>query len=145
MNVSGILRLASILLTAIIAISFGLFVWDELGSASKAQTQLATKSGGQIITVRDEHGRINSDENGKIRVNLDKANDAITAPGESIGKKLGDSSAWPMRFGAFIFGMLIFLLGLRLLASWIGMNGPAAQTGPQGGRGQQDGFTAGSR
>jgi len=143
MNVSGLLRIASILLSAIVAVSFGLFVWDELGSASKQQAQLATSDGAQVAVVRDTHGRLTSDENGKLRINLDKANDAITSPGESIGKKFGDSNAWAMRGAAFLFGMLVFLIGLRALAAWIEMSGPAGNTGAQ--RGPQDGFTAGSR
>lgn len=143
MNVSGLLRIASILLSAIVAVSFGLFVWDELGSASKQQAQLAISGGTQVAVVRDTHGRLTADENGKLRVNLDKANDAITSPGESIGKKVGDSNAWAMRGAAFVFGMLVFLIGLRALAAWIEMSGPASSVGPQ--RGPQDGFTAGSR
>lgn len=143
MNVSGLLRVVSILLSAIVAVSFGLFVWDELGSASKQQAQLASSGGVQAAVVRDQHGRLNADENGKLRVNLDKANDVITSPGESIGKNVGDGSPWAMRGLAFFFGMLVFLLGLRLIAAWIEMSGPASQTGPQ--RGSQDGFTAGSR
>ncbi|MGH2960518.1 MAG: hypothetical protein ACRDKE_12995 [Solirubrobacterales bacterium] len=143
MNVSGLLRVVSILLSAIVAVSFGLFVWDELGSASKQQAQLASTGGVQAAAARDLHGRFTSDENGKLRVNLDKANDAITSPGESIGKKLGDSNPWAMRGMAFLFGMLVFLLGLRLIAAWIEMSGPANQAGVQSGR--QDGFTAGSR
>jgi hypothetical protein len=143
MNVSGLLRIASILLSAIVAVSFGLFVWDELGSASKQQSQLATAGGAQVAVARDTHGRLTSDENGKLRVNLDKANDAITSPGESIGKKFGDSNAWAMRGAAFFFGMLVFLIGLRALAAWIELSGPARNTGTQ--RGPQDGFIAGSR
>jgi hypothetical protein len=143
MNVSGLLRIASIRLSAIVAVSFGLFVWDELGSASKQQAQLATSGGAQVAVVRDTHGRLTSDENGKLRINLDKANDAITSPGESIGKRFGDSNAWAMRGAAFLFGMIVFLIALRALAAWIEMSGPARNTGPQ--RGAQDGFTAGSR
>ncbi|MBJ7331755.1 MAG: hypothetical protein JHC95_17805 [Solirubrobacteraceae bacterium] len=144
MTVSALIRLVSILLTAIVVISFGLFVWDELGSASKSQTQLAAANGMQVANVRDTHGRLAVDENGKLRVNLDKANDALTSPGESIGKKFSGGNAWALRGAAFLFGMLVFLLGLRVLASWIEMSGPASGSLPtQGGRGGE--FTAGSR
>ncbi|MGK2877877.1 MAG: hypothetical protein ACSLFF_04810 [Solirubrobacterales bacterium] len=143
MNVSGLIRVASILLTAIVAVSFGLFVWDELGSASKNQTQVAAGGSQQVAMMRDTHGRVTSDENSKLRVNLDKANDTLTSPGESIGKKFGDSHPWTMRGAAFFFGMLVFLLGLRLLASWIEMGG--ARTGPATRQDPQGGYTAGSR
>jgi hypothetical protein len=144
MNVSGLIRLISILLTAIVAVSFGLFVWDELGSASKQQTQLAAASGGpQIVSVRDAHGRLAVDENDKLRTNLDKANDTITSAGESVGKKLGNNNPWAVRGAAFIFGILVCLLGLRLLAIWIEKSGPAS--GAVAPRNPQDGYTAGSR
>lgn len=143
MSVSGIIRLISVLLTAIVAISFGLFVWDELGSASKNQTQLTTPNGQKTVAVRDAHGRITADENGKPRMNLDKANDALTSPGESIGAKLGDNGPWAMRGAAFLFGIIVFLIGLRLLASWIEMSGPASGSVTTQGRGGE--FTAGSR
>lgn len=138
---AGLIRIASIVLTAIVAVSFGMFVWDELGSASKNQANFATGSE-QIVTTRDSHGRLLTEENSKIRVKLDQANDAITSPGESIGKKSGSGNAWSMRGLAFLFGMLIFLVGLRLLATWVEMHGGA------GGRTQQppqQGYTAGYR
>jgi hypothetical protein len=48
-----------------------------------------------------------------------------------------------MRIAAFLFGMMIFLIGLRLLAAWIEMSGPAS--GSVTPHNRQDGFTAGSR
>jgi predicted PurR-regulated permease PerM len=143
MNVSGIIRLISILLTAIVAVSFSLFVWDELGSASKNQTQLTTASGQTTLSVRDAHGRHTASENSKLRINIDKANDAITSPGESIGKKVGNNGPWAMRGAAFLFGMIVFLIGLRLLASWIEMSGPASGSVQTQGRGGER--IAGSR
>jgi predicted small integral membrane protein len=143
MNISGLIRLVSILLTAIVVISFGMFVWDELGSASKNQTQLASASGERVLSVRDLHGRLAVTENTTLRVDLDRANDMITGPGESIGRKFGNSEAWAMRGAAFFFGLLVFLVGLRLLAGYIEMSGPAS--GSVAPRNPQDGFTAGSR
>jgi hypothetical protein len=143
MNVSGLIRIVSILLTAAVAVSFGLFVWDELGSASKNQAQLATPGAVQTVSVRDVHGRLSPEQNSKIRVNIDRVNDAITSPGESIGRKTGQGNPWAMRGLAFIFGILVFLVGLRLLAGWIEMSGPAsAKVTPHNPR---DGYTAGSR
>lgn len=143
MNVSGLIRVVSILLSAIVVVSFGLFVWDELGSASKAQAALTTPSGQPIANVRDTHGRLTADENGMLRINLDKVNDAITSPGESIGRKTGSGSPWAMRGLAFLFGFAVFLIGLRLLASWIEMSGPTSSTIAPQGRGSA--YTSGSR
>jgi hypothetical protein len=84
-----------------------------------------------------------ANENDKLRIRVDKANDALTSPGESIGKRFGDGDPWAMRVAAFAFGMLAFLIGLRLLASWIQLSGKTnVEVAP---RDPQDGFTAGSR
>lgn len=141
-SAAGLIRIASIVLTAVVAVSFGMFVWDELGSASKNQANLASPTGQQVIIARDIHGRLLSEENGKVRVKLDQANDSLTSPGEAIGKKVGNGNSWTMRGFAFIFGMLVFLVGLRLLASWVEMHGsPGGRTQ----QGPQQGYTAGTR
>jgi hypothetical protein len=144
MNVSSLIRFVSIILTAVVVLSFGLFVWDELGSASKGQAALTTPNGQPVAEVRDTHGRDTASENGTFRIKLDSVNDAITSPGEAIGRKTSNGQPWVMRFMAFIFGILVFLIGLRFLATWIGMSGPApGSTAPTQGRGGQ--YTAGSR
>ena len=143
MNVSGLIRIVSILLTAVVVVSFGMFAWDELGSASKSQAALAGPGGQAVVSARDMHGRLAASENGKARVNIDKVNDAITSPGESIGRKTGNGNIWAMRGLAFIFGMLVFLIGLRLLASYVEMSGPTSNKISTQGRGGE--YTAGSR
>lgn len=142
-NVAGLIRIASLVLTAVVAISFGLFVWDELGSASKSQVNLASPSQAVTVSPRDAHGRLLSSENSKIRIKLDQANDSITSPGESIGKKIGNNNPWTMRGLAFLFGMAIFLVGLRLLASWVEMHSGTPRPNYQ--HNTQQGYTAGSR
>jgi predicted PurR-regulated permease PerM len=140
---AGPIRLLSLVLTAIVAISFILFVWDELGSASKNQSELASKSGETVALTRDQHGRLAATENTKLRIDIDKINDAVTSPGESIGKKVGNGNEWAMRGLAFLFGIALFLIGLRMLASWLELNGnPAAKVTP---RNPQDAYTSGSR
>lgn len=141
-SAAGLIRIASLVLTAIVAVSFGMFVWDELGSASKSQANLASPTGQQVIIARDSHGRLLPEENGKIRAKVDQANDAITSPGESIGNKLGDNNSWTMRGFAFIFGLLVFLVGLRLLATWVEMRDRPGR--PQAPNPQQR-YTAGYR
>lgn len=143
MTVSDLIRIVSILLTAVVVVSFGLFVWDELGSASKRQAAQATPGGQSVANVRDSHGRLAASENGKFRTNLDKVNDAITSPGESVGRKIGNDEPWAMRGLAFIFGLLVFLVGLRLLGSWIELRGPPSSSAPPQGRGGP--FISGSR
>ncbi len=116
---ASLIRFISLVLTGIIAISFISFVWDEAGTASKNQTVLAQNSGQQIAIVRDERGRLTNIERHKIRQQIDGFADSLTSPGEEIGKQAGGGNAWAMRGGAFIFGILLFAVALRLLAGWM--------------------------
>lgn len=140
-SLSDLIRVVSIALTAVVAISFAVFVWDEAGTASKNQALLATPEGTHMEIRRDEHGRLITGETSREREWLDRVNDTITAPGESLGRNFSDDNPWAMRGAAFVFGLLVFLLGLRLLANWMGMQGPQYQAPER----QKDDFTAGYR
>lgn len=142
MDLSQLIRIASLAVTAVIAVSFGLFVWDELDTASKQQLQLSTPSGVVQTTSRDAHGRLVKAEESKFRTRLDQVNDTLTSPGESIGNKVGDGNPWTMRGLALIFGLLVFLVLPRLLADWLERGAPATTArGP----GRRPGYTGSSR
>jgi hypothetical protein len=143
--IAGLIRVVSIILTAVVAISFGLFVWDELGAASRNQVALTAPDGRQVYGMRDPHGRLASDQPSKIRVKLDELNDTLTSPGESIGRKVGGGAEWPMRSLAFIFGMFVFLVGLRLLAGWVEGQRPTTTQAPPPQQGGPPGYTPGYR
>lgn len=118
MSIPGILRFLSIVLTAIVSISFISFVWDEAGAASKNQLAISRPDGTAAPYTRDQHGRMIGLHHSKIRLKNDSVADTITSPGESIGRSASENE-WVLRGAAFLFGFLIFFLGLRWLANWI--------------------------
>lgn len=120
MSIPGILRFLSIVLTAIVSISFISFVWDEAGTASKNQAAIARPDGTAAPYTRDQHGRLVGLHHSRIREQNDKIADQITSPGESLASSVSENE-WALRLGAFLFGFLLFFLGLRWLASWLEM------------------------
>lgn len=120
-NVPSLIRALSILLTAIVVVSFVSFVWDEAGTASDNQLTISRPGAVAPTIVRDPHGRMEGLKHSKTRLKIDEANDAITSPGEALGDSLG-GNPWALRGLAFVFGILIFFIGLRLLASWLEMS-----------------------
>lgn len=150
-SAATLLRYISIVLCLIIVASFAMFVWDEAGTASKNQTAIALDNP-LAETKRDEHGRqltappegstAETGQPSEVRRTIDGINDAVTAPGESIGSSASDNS-WVMRSAAFIFGLLLFGLGLSMLANWLGASTEPYKVPerPQ----QTDDFTPGGR
>jgi hypothetical protein len=82
-------------------------------------------------------------ETATFRLKLDQVNDTLTSPGEQLGKSVGKSNEWAMRVLAFLFGIAVFGIGLRILAEWIEKSGTRRQ-GPAAPN-TSGGFTAGSR
>lgn len=109
------------LLTAIVVISFVSFVWDEAGTASDNQLRISRPDGTAAPIVRDPHGRMQGLKHSKMRLKIDEASDSVTSPGETLGSSLG-GNPWALRGLAFVFGILVFFVGLRLLATWIEMS-----------------------
>jgi hypothetical protein len=113
MSVAGLIRIISLAFCAVVFASFVLFAVDELGQASADASAAAPAA-----VARDAHGRM-VQSNPIWRVKIDEAADAITSPGENVAAQLSPTpSPWSQRGFALIFGMVVFGLGLRLLASY---------------------------
>lgn len=129
MSIPGILRFLSIVLTAIVSISFISFAWDEAGTASKNQVVISRPDGTPAPYTRDPHGRLVGLHHTKIRLKNDEVADMVTSPGEALGESVGGENEWAKRIGAFVFGFVLFFFGLRWLASWVELSqkGPPPQ------------------
>lgn len=119
MKLPSLIRWISALLCAVFALSFGLFVWDEMGHASNSQTTTAV-SGTPVTVARDAHGRIISAAPPEWRVQIDRVNDKLTGPGEGVASHLAAApSPWATRGFALIFGVLVFGFAMRMGATWL--------------------------
>lgn len=113
MSVAGLIRIISLAFCAVVLASFVLFAVDEMGQAS-ADASAASAA----VVTRDTHGRMVQD-NPTWRVKIDQASDAVTSPGERLAASMSPTpSPWASRGFALLFGMIVFGIGLRLLASY---------------------------
>lgn len=113
MSVAGLIRIISLAFCAVVLASFVLFAVDELGQAS-ADASAASAA----IVTRDAHGRM-VQSNPSWRIKIDDAADAITSPGERVAAQLSPTpSPWASRGFALLFGIIVFGVGLRLLAAY---------------------------
>jgi len=138
---SSAIRLVSKLIVLVLVLSFGMFVIDELSTASEGQTAIATNAEKAPAAPRDIHGReINTDQT-RIRMEIDRANDALTEPAEKlVTSTSGTTSPWIQRGVPFLLGLLLFGLALHMLANWLQMSrSGGAPVDPNAG------FTAGYR
>lgn len=142
MTIPGLIRALSLLLTAVITISFVSFVWDEAGTASQNQLLISRPDGAPNPYSRDTHGRMVGGEHSQTRLRIDDVADQLTSPAEALGDSLSDGNEWAMRGLAFLFGLAVFLFGLRALASWVELSGKPKQPPSQNGG---DEFTPGYR
>lgn len=118
MKLPSLIRWTSACVCAVVALSFAAFVWDELGTASTAQSVTAV-SGTPVAVTRDAHGRIVGEPPARWRYELDRVNDTLTAPGEDVARHISAApSPWAMRGFALIFGVLVFGFALRMGANW---------------------------
>lgn len=112
-------RLISKVIVLVLVLSFGMFVIDELTAASKNQSAVANQTATATIT-RDVHGREINPGQAKLRRDIDRVNDTLTQPAEKlVTSSSGTTSPWIMRGVPFLLGLLLFGLGLHMLANWL--------------------------
>jgi hypothetical protein len=102
----GPLRLAAILVSLVIVVSFGLFVVDESGDASQRAVA------GVSLNHHDE--KLREHAHGRVRELIDDADDQLLSPFSGIAS--GSSSAWVRRGVPALIGLLVYGLGGGYLA-----------------------------
>jgi hypothetical protein len=102
-----LLRLASLVICAIVLASFAAFAVDQTKSASAHQTQEITGNGG-ASGEKPKQG-----ETG-VRKTLDEASDELTSPFAGIVS--GSSSEWVVRGVKLLLALAVYGFGLSFLA-----------------------------
>lgn len=113
--ISSAIRIVSKTLCVLFIASFAMFVVDEFTSATAQQVAIANGAD-KAQVARDVHGREFDPYKHDLRINLDKANDAVLGPAESL---VPDQNPWIMRGVPFILGLLLFGFGAHRLATWL--------------------------
>jgi hypothetical protein len=118
----AVLRLLAIGSSVVIAIGFLLFASDEMDRGSKTQQQaLARETGVPTATPADvsptpEEEVLREKQHSSIREVIDDANDLLLAPFSDV---ISSTSNWVIRGVPTLLGLLVYGLGLGLLANFL--------------------------
>ena len=105
------LHYASIVLTLIIVASWAMFASDEISNASKEQT---AEIDGDNAPATEQQSK---DDRGAVRKAIDKVADQLTSPFNGIVS--ATAGTWAKRTVPAALGILLYGLGLAMLARWI--------------------------
>jgi hypothetical protein len=105
-------RLFSICACALVALGFVLFAADQAGDGSRHQVNLV--GGVESPTPTDHSERRREREQGPLREAIDDANDVLLSP---FGGVIGSRDIWAQRIVPAGFALLVYGLGLALLAN----------------------------
>ena len=116
----AILRLLAVAASVVIALGFALFVLDEMDGASKGQQQALAEQTGVPdpvdVAPAPEEEAARASQNTSIREAIDDANDLLLQP---FGDLVNSDSNWVTRGVPTLLGLLVYGLGLGLLANFL--------------------------
>lgn len=113
--IAGPIRLLSVVASAIVLASFGLFAVDEARNASERSTaQIEGRAATQVADPSPAQERDRERAHGDVRELIDDANDIAISP---FTFAAGDSDdAWVQRGIPALLALLVYGVGLRVLA-----------------------------
>ena len=113
---STLLRWASLIASAVVFLSFVMFALDETRKGSDAQVQKIEDSSNQPApTARGE--RFRERNHSAARELIDDGNDVLVRPFASLTE---DEGLWVQRIISGLLALLLYGLGVGLLANYIG-------------------------
>ena len=106
------LRVAAIVLSAVVALGFVLFVLEDADRASGRTVDEITSS--QRVDPPPAGERVREQRHSKLREGIDDANDILLKPFAGISDSAG--SRWVQRGVPALLGLLVYGFGLGFLA-----------------------------
>jgi hypothetical protein len=107
-----ILRIAAILVSAVVVLSFVLFAIDDLNATSQADEAKLSQELEPNPPAAAQRQR--EKDHGAVREAIDKANDVVTSP--FTGIVASDDSIWIKRAVPGLLALVVFGFGLGFLA-----------------------------
>jgi hypothetical protein len=112
---ASLLRLVAVVASTLILLSFFAFASDQAGKGSKEQeAKLAQELQEPAPAPSTERER--ERQHGAIREKIDDANDMLLAP---FSDMVDSSSVWVERIATGLLGVLLYGVGLTLLANFL--------------------------
>jgi hypothetical protein len=129
--ISSFLRLASLVCSLIVLLSFAMFATDQarhgskqtvatLGQEDGTATSQTAQNAQDNVNAPDPSARIErarEKQHGQPREIIDEGNDVLVSPFKSVVS--GSKSIWVQRIVTALLALLVFGFGLRMLAAWV--------------------------
>lgn len=112
-SIVRLLRLASILISVIVIVSFAFFAFDQTGSASSHQREQIASGAGASPGSQHSAGSSQAHE-GAVRKAIDEASSRLTSPFSAITS--GATSEWAIRGAKLLLALVVYGFGLGFLA-----------------------------
>jgi hypothetical protein len=118
----AIVRMLAIAASAVVALSFIMFAVDEIDRGSKEQQRaLGEGTGNQVeaeVVPAPTAGQeaVREQRHGSVREAIDDANDVLLQPFAGL---IESQSNWVLRGAPTLIGLLVYGLGLGLLANFL--------------------------
>jgi hypothetical protein len=111
----SLIRAAAIVTSAIVLLGFAVFAVDEMDRGSQTQqARLDRELGNAAVAPGPEVENAREAEHGTVREAIDDANDVLLRPFSDL---VDSSNAWVERSVPALLGLLVYGLGLGLLAN----------------------------
>ena len=116
------IRLLALALSSVVALSFILFAIDEIDRGSKVQQQAVGEGTGNRVKIAIDPApsakqeSLREQEHSKVREGIDDADDVLLQP---FGRLIDSDSNWVTRGVPTLLGLLVYGLGLSLLANFM--------------------------
>lgn len=112
--IARLLRLAALLVSAVVIVSFVLFAVEQAGAASDAQRRALGSIHGPAPTDRSEQKR--EARNGEVREYIDDANDSLVSPFTGLVEGQG---VWVRRVVTGLLAVLLYGVVVTIGANYV--------------------------
>jgi hypothetical protein len=125
----AIVRTLAIAASVIVALSFVMFAWDEVDRGSKVtQRELGEGTGNRVEIAIDpaptsDQEALREQSHSSVREAIDDANDVLLQPFTGL---VNSPSNWVIRGVPTLLGLLVYGIGLGLLANFLPKSRDAA-------------------
>lgn len=113
-SIVRLIRLASLVICAIVIASFAIFALDQTKTASKHQTEEVTGAPGATAKSSAASGASARAHEGSLHKAIDNASDDFTSP--FAGVVSGSSSEWLTRGVKLLLALLVYGVGVGFVA-----------------------------
>ena len=118
----AIIRTLAFAATAVIALSFLMFAADEIDRGSKEQQEAVGRGTGNVVEIAidpaptEDQESLREQEHSSAREAIDDADDILLQPFSGL---IDSESNWVIRGVPTLIGLLVYGLGLGLLANFL--------------------------